>query len=282
MSALLITLAGALLVGFILLVLLGYWQTRREQERRTFVQNYAFPRSLWTAVLHQHPDLADQHWPTLEAGLRQYFMIWIDTKPKPTGVPSRALASLWAAFAADPSYPAFCHRAFGQMLTPLPAYAGRSPEVAHELRRSWRSACHQEGYSALQTHRVPVLFALDQVLGLTDALVLRPLNGNLSFTDELEAVSSAAAASASMNADPASSDNAFAPGAASQDQPADAVGDPHAEGAAPADLDGTADSMVADAGSDCPDSDSSSDGDGGGDCDGGGDGDGGDGGGDGD
>lgn len=269
---------SALIVVFGLLVLMGYWQSRREQRQLAYIRSATLPATLWTDVRARHPELADADWPQLESALRQFFALWVAARPKPLGLPSRALATLWGCFAAHPAYPAFCRQAFGQLLPPLPAHTSDSPTVTNDLRSTWQAACRSEGCSPWRPNYVPLLFALDQTLGMLDGLAYRPMSPETNRDSESDVVMPATADAVSSGA---LSDSQARCAETSLD-PTDAPlvpipGDPHEDCAAIA-VPSAVDSMACPAASndvecsDDNDGDCSSDGADGGDGDGGGDG----------
>lgn len=96
----------------------------------------------------------------LDAAVRQWFEVHVrqPTRRWPLGLPSTAVRRCWEAIATEPTYDEFCLQAFGR---PLPV-----ADSAWGLPRTWEAACHAERIDARTPTHLPVLFLVDQTLGV--------------------------------------------------------------------------------------------------------------------
>jgi len=96
----------------------------------------------------------------LESAVRQWFEVHVRVSRRrwPLGLPSVAVRELWPAMAADSEYGAFCQRAFGRFLAVA--------DDPTRMPRTWEAACHAERLDAHRPAHLPVLFLLDQTLGV--------------------------------------------------------------------------------------------------------------------
>ena len=157
-------------VGLIALLGLGKWLELRMMERRErFLRVAAFAPGIPTALSRTYPDLAPQLQQTVMDALRDWFIIRQRAGRRRLSMPSQAVDTAWHAFILDTRrYALFCKHAFGRFLHHIPAEAMTAPTLAQEgLRRTWRYACALEGIHPRTPDRLPRLFALDAVLGIS-------------------------------------------------------------------------------------------------------------------
>lgn len=154
------------------LALLGHrlLQQRRRSTRLEFVRKYDFPRGLDARFLNRRAGLDAKQVNMVYDALRQYFKIALAAERKMVAMPSQAVDDLWHEFILyTRNYQAFCKQAFGRYLhhTPADAMTGAHTHD-NALRRAWRLACKQEGIDPTKPHRLPMLFAIDGLLGIAD------------------------------------------------------------------------------------------------------------------
>jgi hypothetical protein len=161
----------ALLLLFALAVaaLFLFARSRREARDR-FIQEYAFPKGLDGRLLKQRPELDAAQVAQVFAGLKQYFRIALAANKRMVAMPSQVVDELWHEFILyTRNYQAFSSRAFGRYLHHTPAEAMSAVATQHAaLRRAWQLACRQEGIDPRHPQRLPLLFALDGMLGIAD------------------------------------------------------------------------------------------------------------------
>jgi hypothetical protein len=93
-----------------------------------------------------------------EAAVRQWLEVHVRQPRWPLGLPSALVARWWAGVATDAGYRALCDDLYGR---PLPAEAD-----ATRMPRTWAAACHAERLDAHRPAHLPVLFLVDQTLGV--------------------------------------------------------------------------------------------------------------------
>jgi hypothetical protein len=102
-------------------------------------------------------------------------------------MPSQVVDDAWHAFILfTRGYQSFCQRAFGRFLHHTPAEAMRSQTQAQDgIRRAWRLACLREGIDPGRPERLPLLFAIDGLLGIPNGfrydLVCQPGAANSGY-----------------------------------------------------------------------------------------------------
>lgn len=88
-------------------------------------------------------------------------------------MPSQIADELWHEFIlCTRLYQHFCQRAFGRFLHHTPAAVlGTKRRSNSGLRRCWYWTCRQENIKPRRPVRLPLLFALDARLGISDGFV---------------------------------------------------------------------------------------------------------------
>lgn len=144
----------------------------RKRQRLAYVQQYCFPAPIFDTLAKQYPHLSQDQIGRVENGLRTYFML-ILREGFHLAMPSRAVDTLWHEFILfTQDYHTFCQDAFGQILHHVPFPAMQSPEQAQQAtRNAWLHSCKAEGINPLLPQRLPLLFALDAELGITDGFI---------------------------------------------------------------------------------------------------------------
>lgn len=167
-----------ILILLIVSVPLLWWGHRRRQaqQRELYIDEYEFPRPVLAKFRQQYPALRDSDVAIVVQGLRQFFQIHRRTHPLPIGMPSKAVDDLWHEFILDTrAYRSFCDTAFGHFFHHVPAGAVAAGEhVSQDLRRTWREACRLQGLSIATTASLPLLFTLDQALGIPNGNRFQP------------------------------------------------------------------------------------------------------------
>ena len=165
-------------LALLLIAVLGVslFARRRREARLAFVRKYALPKGLDVRFLNRRPGLTPQQVDMVNNALRQYFKIALAANRKMVAMPSQAADDLWHEFILyTRNYQAFCDRAFGRYLHHTPAEAMKGAHTqSNALRRAWRLACAQEGINPIKPHRLPMLFAIDGLLNISDGFHYTP------------------------------------------------------------------------------------------------------------
>ncbi len=166
----LIIAAVAALIG---VLLLRKWQLVR---RRRFIQNYRLPAGLIQRLQKRRPELSRAQCQQVDLALRQFFLAYLNSGRQFVSMPSQVADDLWHEFILyTRHYQQFCQQAFGRFLHHTPAVvlsADRRDNTG--LRRCWSQCCKLENLSPQQVLVLPLLFAIDQQLGIADGFHYYP------------------------------------------------------------------------------------------------------------
>lgn len=142
----------------------------RKRVRERQLAQYRFPSALSRKVREAYPHLGDkQVWRVLE-GLREFFAISVMAQGRMVAMPSRVVDVAWHEFILSTrAYQAFCQETLGRFLHHTPAEAMKTPTLAQQgIKRAWRLSCLREGLNPAAAAHLPLLFALDAELGISD------------------------------------------------------------------------------------------------------------------
>ena len=146
--------------------LLGFFGIQTQSSRRTFIENYEFSAALKSRFAASHSALEANDCAVVFRGLRQYFLACHAAGRSMVSMPSQVVDDAWHEWILfTREYTDFCDKAFGRYLHHTPAQAMPSPTVAQGgIRRAWRLCCKIEGIDARRPGRLPLLFAIDDLL----------------------------------------------------------------------------------------------------------------------
>lgn len=141
-----------------------------EHRRQRFLASFRFPPALARKVRQTYPQLSEAQAARVLEGLRQFFAVSRRAGGRMVAMPSQVVDVAWHEFILSTrAYQAFCHEALGRFLHHTPAEAMASPTQAQlGIRRAWRLACLEEGMKPAAATALPLLFALDEQLGIPD------------------------------------------------------------------------------------------------------------------
>jgi hypothetical protein len=176
-----------------------------KKQRTQHIAQFALPPDIFERLRKHHPNLTEQDYLQVCAGLRQFFRTYLDSNFLYVSMPSKVVADLWHEFILyTQDYEAFCNKAFGRFFHHTPAVALHSPanmkkyhwrqfntpslklkapeglakaasERSNEgLRRCWWHACTAEVISPENPARLPLLFELDTKLKIRDGFQYAP------------------------------------------------------------------------------------------------------------
>jgi len=166
------------LLGFLAFKL---WRGARRLRRAQFIRTYVLPRGLFEKLREKRPELELKECSLVARGLRQFFLAYLNTRNEFISMPSQVVDDLWHEFILyTREYQRFCDRAFGGFLHHSPAIVLGSAELSNDgLRRAWYQACVEENINPRQPARLPLLFALDSKLNITNGFRYVPNCGPL-------------------------------------------------------------------------------------------------------
>ncbi len=142
----------------------------RKARREAYIEKYAFRQELLDKLGHHFPHLTKPQIEQVINGLRYYFILRLQHGDN-IAMPSKVVDALWHDFILfTKDYQVFCEKAFGGFLHHMPYTSMTSPADAHSsLLNVWRYCCEQEGVNPIIPQRLPLLFKLDNELGIPDS-----------------------------------------------------------------------------------------------------------------
>ncbi|WP_273429253.1 hypothetical protein [Chitinibacter tainanensis] len=163
-------LLRVLLLIAIVLAIYRYWQSVGRRRQQYFLYDYRFPEAVARSLSARYPQLSGEDWAQVAQGLRQYFRMQQRSAGQALLLPSRVVADYWQVLAEHPqAYHEYCQHTLGAYRPPQTAELA---QPASAYLATWQAACADEGLRAAQQQ--PLLFTLDQRLGLPGARVFQP------------------------------------------------------------------------------------------------------------
>ncbi len=158
------------LVVVLVSLLIFLWRRLRLYVRQDFVRRFLFAPSIFVKLKERHPHLSAKDRQLVAQGLRSYFLACSRAGDKPLAIPSKVAADLWLEFMVDKQrYHEFCDKAFGQFIHQTPAIVlGSNPDNNTALGLCWYFCCIEANIDPRKPTRLPLLFALDAKLKITD------------------------------------------------------------------------------------------------------------------
>lgn len=158
------------------LLLFLLWSRWRRLARAEFIRTFPFPPGLYERLAKRRPDLAIKDRQLVGRALRQFFLAYLNGGRKFVSMPSQVVDDLWHEFILyTRHYEAFCKKAFGRLLHHTPAVVLSASKQNNEgLRRVWWQCCKEENIDPAKPSRLPLLFALDAKLGISDGFRYTP------------------------------------------------------------------------------------------------------------
>lgn len=166
-----VVLAGLVVAAAASLVLM---RKLSELRRAEYIRTYVFPRGLFDKLAERRPELERKDAFLVARGLRQFFLAYLASGRKYVSMPSQVADDLWHEFILyTREYQKFCRRAFGGFFHHSPAVvlSRAQREGNGGLRRVWWQACKEENIDPRRPSRLPLLFALDNKLGIANGFV---------------------------------------------------------------------------------------------------------------
>jgi hypothetical protein len=154
------------LVAFALL----RWRKARRLARAEIIERFPYQRTLDKRLAERRPELTPAQRELVLQGLRDYFHLCNEAGRTMVSMPSQVVDDAWHEFILfTRQYKRFCDRALGRFLHHTPAEAMRTPTEAQEgIKRAWRLACARDGIDPGAPSRLPLIFAIDGMLGIAN------------------------------------------------------------------------------------------------------------------
>ncbi|MBS3954357.1 MAG: hypothetical protein KGZ88_15520 [Methylomicrobium sp.] len=168
--------ASLAIIATLLIVLVLLWRRWRRSVRADYIRTYSFPPALYEKLRKRRPELALKDCQLVGRALRQFFLAYLQGGCRYVSMPSQVTDDLWHELILyTRHYDSFCKKAFGGFLHHTPAVVlSRNKQNNSGLRRIWWLTCREESIDPRQPSRLPLLFAIDKKLNITDGFVYAP------------------------------------------------------------------------------------------------------------
>jgi len=152
------------------------WQRQVTLRREAYIRSFVLPQGLFERLRRHHPQLTAKDCQLVAQGLRQFFLAHLKSGRRFVSMPSQVVDDLWHELILyTRHYQVFCQRAFGRFLHHTPAVVlGGNRNDNTGIRRCWRLACVEENINPRKPSRLPLLFALDQKLDISNGFRYLP------------------------------------------------------------------------------------------------------------
>ncbi len=159
------------LVFFGLLFVTLYLLNKGRRSRQlAYIHSYQFHPTIRKKVQQRYPHLSEDNLNMVFDALRDYFTLCNQARKRMVAMPSQVVDVAWHEFIIfTRSYEIFTRKAIGRFLHHTPTEAMKAPTLAQDgIKRAWRLACAKENINPFAPSRLPLLFSIDQLLGIED------------------------------------------------------------------------------------------------------------------
>lgn len=162
-----------IVIALLALIAAQLWRSWSRQRRAAYIAAFPYERFLDQRLAARHPGLTAEQRKAVLAALDDYFQLCRKAGRRMVAMPSQAVDDAWHEFILfTRQYDKFCRHAFGRFLHHTPAEAMSAPTQASDgLKRAWRLACAHEKIDPKKPDRLPRLFAIDALLGISGGFV---------------------------------------------------------------------------------------------------------------
>lgn len=173
----LFSLLYTILILSVALVNMAPWLRSKDQcfghTRLNYIKNYKFNPILEKKFKDKYPHFTDHQVSLVFDGLKEYFCIYSEAKWQIISMPSKAVDIAWHEFILfTKDYQSFCEQAFDHFLHHTPAEEMRqSTKVQEGIKRAWKIACVKHKINPSKPSKLPLIFAIDSILGIEDGFL---------------------------------------------------------------------------------------------------------------
>lgn len=156
---------------FILLTIVFITVKRNQYKLRSQrIEQFAYPPSLADKIIAKYPHLTAAQADYVITALKEYFQVCHKAGKRNVSMPSQVVDVAWHEFILfTRHYHYFCDKALGRFLHHTPAEAMKSQTMAEAgIKTAWDISCQREKINPKQPSRLPILFAIDSDLEITD------------------------------------------------------------------------------------------------------------------
>lgn len=160
-----------IILALVVFGIIGIYLFRsRRSAQLEYIQNYRFHPLLVKKVKEKYPHLSEKDIKLVLDALKDYFHICNLAGKRMVAMPSQVVDVAWHEFILSTrSYKDFSGKAVGRFLHHTPTEAMKTPTLAKEgIKRAWHFACTKDGIDPKAPTRLPLLFAIDALLGIED------------------------------------------------------------------------------------------------------------------
>lgn len=159
--------AALLIVFTVIVVVLKRNKLKLRSQR---IEQFSYPAGLTDKIIARYPHLTPEQVNYVIAGLKEYFQICLKAGKRNVSMPSQVVDVAWHEFILfTRHYHYFCEKTFGRYLHHTPTEAMKSQTIAEAgIKTAWALACQRENINPTQPERLPILFAIDTDLAITD------------------------------------------------------------------------------------------------------------------
>jgi hypothetical protein len=162
---------SSIFVAAILIMLFSFaWKLWLIRSRANYIRAYSFPPGLYEKLRKRRPELSVSDCEQVGQALRQFFLAYLFGRRRFVSMPSQVADDLWHEMILYTRYyQSFCRRAFGGFLHHTPAVVlAKNKSTNTGLRRVWWFSCKEEKIDPRNPSHLPILFALDKMLNISD------------------------------------------------------------------------------------------------------------------
>lgn len=159
-----------LIVVWVLFRIYDVYQISLASKREIFIDSYDFPETITIKVIEKYPHLSKEQAELVIKGLREYFHVCNVAAGSMVSMPSQVVDVAWHEFILfTRMYEEFCGKAINRFLHHTPAEAMLTPRKSTVgIKKAWKISCHREKLSPSGSNKLPILFALDSQLKISD------------------------------------------------------------------------------------------------------------------
>jgi hypothetical protein len=172
MEATTIAISVLLVIAIVFSIIFILLRKKEERDSKAieYINSYSYPNRIAEEVTIKYPHLSIDDTQLVIEGLKQYFTVCYIARGAFVSMPSKAVDIAWHELILFTKiYREFCMNALGKFLHHTPVEAMETPTVAQEgIKRTWNIACTLEEINPKKPNKLPLLFAIDDLLGIPD------------------------------------------------------------------------------------------------------------------
>lgn len=156
-----------------------------KREKLKFLETYQFSPGLKSKFAKTREHLSSEQQEMVFNALKDYFLICYQADKKMVSMPSQIVDEAWHEFILfTQDYADFCSQFFDRFLHHTPAEAMAGPNQANSgIQLAWQLACAKENINFRQPKRLPLLFAIDDLLKIENGFYYS-LNCSIKATNK--------------------------------------------------------------------------------------------------